>query len=118
MIEEKRFNVEEHPTLDGRVIYVFTISHRYIHDLEQQVKKLQEENAELDNKVIIMEKYFELITDLGYDYDGFTQGKDLKGLIDQLVHFANLGRVCNITEPIYVNGVKKYNILFEETNES
>lgn len=47
MIEEKRFNVEEHPTLDGRVIDVFPISHRYIHDLEQQVEKLQEENKQL-----------------------------------------------------------------------
>lgn len=73
---------------------------------------------DLNKQIQIMEKYFELITDLGYDYDGFTQEKDLKGLIDQLVHFANLGRVCNITEPIYVNGVKKYNILYEEINES
>lgn len=42
MIKEKRFNVEEHPTLDGRVIDVFPISHRYIHDLEQQVEKQKE----------------------------------------------------------------------------
>lgn len=42
MTKEKRFNVEEHPTLDGRVIDVFPISHRYIHDLEQQVEKQKE----------------------------------------------------------------------------
>lgn len=47
MIKEKRFNVEEHPTLDGRVIDVFPISHRYIHNLEQQVEKLQQENKQL-----------------------------------------------------------------------
>lgn len=42
MIKEKRFNVEEHSTLDGRIIDVFPISHRYIHDLEQQCKKQKE----------------------------------------------------------------------------
>lgn len=42
MDKEKRFNVEEHTTLDGRIIDVFPVSHRYIHNLEQQVKKQKE----------------------------------------------------------------------------
>lgn len=40
--EKNRFNVEEHTTLDGRIIDVFPISHRYIHNLEQEVKKQKE----------------------------------------------------------------------------
>lgn len=40
--EKNRFNVEEHTTLDNKIIDVFPISHRYIHDLEQQVKKQKE----------------------------------------------------------------------------
>ena len=58
MDKEKRFNVEEHTTLAGRVIDVFPISHRYIHNLEQQVKKQQEvidkvrNNLEKDISVI------------------------------------------------------------------
>ena len=40
--EKNRFNVEEHTTLDGRIIDVFPISHRYIHNLEQQCKKQKE----------------------------------------------------------------------------
>lgn len=41
MNKKNRFNVEEHTTLDNKIIDVFPISHRYIHDLEQQVKKQQ-----------------------------------------------------------------------------
>ena len=40
--EKKRFNVEEHTTLDNKIIDVFPISHRYIHKLEAQLKKQQE----------------------------------------------------------------------------
>lgn len=42
MNKKNRFNVEEHTTLDNKIIDVFPISHRYIHDLEQQVKKQKE----------------------------------------------------------------------------
>ena len=67
-----------------------------------------------DKSTIIMEKYLELIADLGYDYDGLDKAESLKALIDELVRLAKLGRVCNTTEPIYENGGKKYNILLEE----
>ena len=67
-----------------------------------------------DKSTIIMEKYLELIYDLGYDYDGLDKVESLKALIDELVRYASLGRVCNTTEPIYENGGKKYNILLEE----
>lgn len=69
----------------------------------------------MNNKyTIIMEKYLELVYDLGYDYDGLDDKASLKMLIDELVRLANLGRVCNITEPIYEKEGKKYNILMEE----
>lgn len=67
---------------------------------------------------IIMGKYLELIIDLGYDYDGCETVESLKGLIDELVHLASLGRACNITEVIYENSEKKYNILHEELKDS
>ena len=60
-----------------------------------------------------MEKYFELISDLGYDYDGLNTIESLKGLIDELVHYANLGMVRNINAVIYVNDKNYYNILHE-----
>lgn len=41
-MDKERFNVEEHTTLDGRVLDVFPISHIYIHELEKQVKKQKE----------------------------------------------------------------------------
>ena len=62
----------------------------------------------------IMERYFEIIIDLAFDYDGCNTVKGLKDLIDELVRFAKLGRACNITEPIYENNGKKYNIIHEE----
>ena len=49
--EKNRFNVEEHTTLDGRIIDVFPISHRYIHNLEQQFKKQKK----------VIDKIYELI---------------------------------------------------------
>lgn len=42
MDSKNRFNVEEHTTLENKIIDVFPVSHRYIHDLEQQIKKQKE----------------------------------------------------------------------------
>ena len=78
------------------------------------------QNDEIDRLkkiIIIMEKYFELIVDLGLDHDGFNESEDLKTLIDELVRFAGLGRAYNTTECIYINKNKKYNILNEEIKE-
>lgn len=71
----------------------------------------------MDKRIEIMERYFEIIIDLGFDYDGFEQADSLKGLIDELVRFAKLGRICNTTEPIFECANKKYNILHEELKE-
>ncbi len=79
-----------------------------------RIKALLDENEQNKQKIVIMERYFELIHDLGYDYDGFEKANDLKRLIDELVRYASLGRVCNTTEPMFVHQGKDYNILMEE----
>lgn len=86
-------------------------------DLIEEIIEKDKEIERLNNIIVIMEKYFELIVDLGYDYDGLNSIENLKGLIDELVRYASLGRVYNMTEAIYVNEDKKYNILNEELKE-
>lgn len=86
-------------------------------DTYKKYLELQKENDELQLNIIIMEKYFELISDLGFDYDGSNSIESLKCLIDELCRLSNLGRVCNITETIFVNDNKAYNILQEEILE-
>ena len=82
--------------------------------LKRNNETKQEKIEKLNKQVVIMEKYLELIYDLGFDYDGCNTIEGLKGLIDDLVHCASLGRACNTTEPIYTNMGKHYNILHEE----
>ena len=72
------------------------------------------ENQKSQYQIEIMEKYLELIVDLGFDFDGCNTVESLKGLVEELVHLASLARACNLTETIYENGGKKYNILHEE----
>lgn len=72
----------------------------------------------MNKQIEIMEKYFELIIDLGFDYDGANTVESLKMLIDELIRFAKLGRACNTTECIYRNKEKMYNILHEELKDS
>ena len=61
-------------------------------------KKILKENEELKSKLENKDKYFELITGLGYDYDGYynretSNGniKDLADLMDELVQAAREG---------------------------
>ncbi len=72
----------------------------------------------MNKQIEIMENYLELIIDLGFDYDGCNTIESLKVLIDELVHYAKLGRACNINTPVYANGGKYYNILHEELKDS
>lgn len=91
-----------------------------------RVKALLNENEEkgkeikrLKQSIVILENYLELIHDLGYDYDGLKYEYELKGLIDEMVRFASLGRAYNTTEEIYVDGKgKSFNILGEELKEN
>ena len=82
--------------------------------LKKNNETKQEKIEKLNKQVEIMEKYLELIYDLGFDYDGCGTIESLKKLIEDLVHCASLGRACNTTEPIYTNMGKHYNILHEE----
>ena len=75
------------------------------------LKSSVEENKKLKQQIIIMEKYFELINNISFDYHGYNDVTGLKGVIDELNRFANLGRVCNTTEPIYEREGIKFNIL-------
>ncbi len=93
---------------------MFIDAETLIDALKYKIKMLEEENKELKEQVIIMEKYLELITDLALDYDGCNTIESLKVLIDELDRLACLGRVCNVTETIYVNNNKAYNILHQE----
>lgn len=84
---------------------------------EEKYKLLNKKEYELErykNIIEIHEKYFELINDLAFDYDGCETTGDLMNLIDELKKYASLGRVANTTKVIYVSGNKKYNILHEE----
>lgn len=93
---------------------MFIDAETLIDALKYKIKMLEEENKELKEQVIIMEKYLELITDLALDHYGCKTTKSLKGLIDELKRLACLGRACNVTETIYVNNNKAYNILLQE----
>ena len=75
-------------------------------------------SKELKKQVEIMEKYFELIIDFGFDYDGLNDIHSLKSLIDEIVRFARLGKVANITEPIFSNGQDSFNVLGEKIEKS
>lgn len=90
-----------------------------LHDwlVDKDIKN-RDEIDRLNNIIKIMENYLELIYDLGYDHDGLETTGDLMNLMDELVRYASLGRTYNITEPIYENSGKKYNILHEELKEN
>lgn len=87
-------------------------------DLVEEKEKLEQENQELKKTIEIMGKYFELIIDFGFDYDGLNDIQSLKSLIDEIVRFARLGRVANITEPIFSNGQDNFNVLGERIEKS
>lgn len=91
---------------------------RVVGENKRKINNLRAENKRLKKTIVIMEKYLELIHDLGYDYDGLNYEHDLKGLIDEMVRFASLGRAYNTTKEIYVDGKgKSFNILGEELKE-
>ena len=74
---------------------------------DPSIKQLQREKT-------IMQKYFQMIIDIGFDYDGYNDSENLKKLIDELVTYAVYGRDANDTKVMYVDRDKEYNILMEE----
>jgi len=85
--------------------------HNSVPDLIDGFKQLQRDKK-------IMQAYFQLIMDVGHDYDGANDLDHLKRLIDELCRLALSGRDCDDGEAIYANGNKKYNILHEEIKEA
>lgn len=73
--------------------------------------KTRNENEELKKQATIMERYLELINELRIDNEDTIEG--LEELINELKRLACLGRVCNVTETIYVYNNKAYNILHQ-----
>lgn len=64
----------------------------YIVSLKQENKQLKEKNEYLKNQKENKDNWFQLIVDIGYDYDGYNDVENLKHLIDELVKFALNGR--------------------------
>ena len=71
-------------------------------------------NDKLERQIKIKNKYFQMIIDYGFDYDGFNDVSNLKQLIDDIVEFSRAGLDCNDKKVVYINSEKKYNILHEE----
>lgn len=69
---------------------------------------------DLERQIKIKDKYCQLIIDLGFDYDGFNTVDSLKGLIDELVSYAQRAIECDDKGIVYVNGKgERDNILGE-----
>lgn len=78
-----------------------------------------EDFLELHNKqereLKIKNEYLQLIHDIAFDYDGFNTVESLKGLINELVDYANKAYANDDISVIYTGGCnKQYNILHEE----
>ena len=68
----------------------------------------------------IKNEYLKLLVDIGYDYDGLSKPKDLKGLIDELVGIAVKAIQNDDKTAIYNDGIKGMtpkNILLENVKE-
>ena len=92
-----------------------------INDLEEandtkviKIEKLKEENKQLKRDKNIMQKYLQLIADIGYDYDGYNDVENLKALIDELCKYALCGIKLDDKSIISSSCEKYYNILGEE----
>lgn len=70
---------------------------------------------DLERQVKIKDKYCQLIIDLGFDYDGFNTVDSLKGLIDELVSYAQRAVECDDKGVACVNSKGEHiNILGEK----
>lgn len=73
---------------------------------------------DLERQIKIKDKYCQLIIDLGFDYDGFNTVDSLKGLVDELVSYAQRAIECDDKGIVYVNGKGEHdNILGESIVE-
>lgn len=72
------------------------------------------ENKQLKRDKDIMQKYLELIINIGCDYDGYNDVENLKALIDELCKYALCGIKLDDKKIISSSCEKYYNILGEE----
>ncbi len=72
-------------------------------------------NIDLERQVKLKDKYCQAIIDFGFDYDGFNTVDSLKGLIDELVSYAQRAIECDDKGVMYVDSEGRHrNILGEE----
>lgn len=76
--------------------------------------KLEQENKQLKREKNIMQNYLQLIIDIGYDYDGYNDVKNLKELIDELCKYALYGKNLDDKKIVASSCENYYNILGEE----
>lgn len=74
-------------------------------DTANAMKKMLEENKQLKEENKNKNKWFQLIVDLGFDYDGFNDVENIKGLIDELVRYALSGRDNDDFKQFMLEGV-------------
>jgi len=73
---------------------------------------------ELERKLKIKDEYLRLIHDKGFDYDGYNTVESLKGLINELVDYADKAYKCDDKSVIFIGGDnRKFNILQKEIEE-
>lgn len=84
----------------------------------EAIKQLQQERFQIKRENLILERYLTLIYDLAYGRDGCSKAEGLANLVDEIFNLAKLGRERNLTEPIYEEENKKFNILFEKIEDN
>ena len=94
-----------------------------INKLQQKTKKQKERIRELERQIKIKDNWCYMIYAIGFDYDGYNDAKNLKGIIDELVDYANKAMECDDKSPVYSSldskgNETKENILFEEVGGS
>lgn len=72
-------------------------------------------NIDLEKQIKLKDAYCQAIVNLGFDYDGLNTVDSLKGLIDELVSYAQRAIECDDKGVMYVDGEGRHrNILGEE----
>lgn len=74
-----------------------------------------DKTRDLERKLKIKDGYLDLIVGIGFDYDGYDDVENLKGIIDEIVGYARKA-LKNDDNSIIYSGIDniKYNILNEE----
>lgn len=90
---------------------------------KEEIKKLKEEIKNLERKIKIKDNWCRFIWQVGFDYDGCNTIKSLKGLVDELISYAEKALESDDKSVVYTSITTKgeetkENILFERINEN